>query len=121
LKKLISYLKERENDIFSVTSIGDIKDESDTIVELLREFNYLIDENNLKTKTLAGDQKKANLELRLSDVAKFLKDIDYTKQLGQIEILRNAVAVTENEKKWVEIEIGILNQEKKIVGSPSKR
>ena len=120
IDKLIAQLKEREKDIFKERKIDEVKDESDTIVEILKELNFLIDENNLKTKTLATDQVKARLDLRLSEVAKFLKDIDYKKYVGEIEKLRVACEAADKEKKGTQVEIDAMLEEKRTLEAQAK-
>src|SRR5690606_34203422 len=74
---LIKSLKEREKDIFKERELENIIDVSETIHEIIQEFNKLIDLHNKKTETLDKDQQRARQELRLSDIASFLNQIDY--------------------------------------------
>ncbi|MDO9154418.1 MAG: AAA family ATPase, partial [Paludibacter sp.] len=70
IDKLIAQIKEREKDIFKENFLGEINDESENILELLKEFNLIIEEHNLKTSTLSKDQQTARSDLRISEVAK---------------------------------------------------
>ena len=120
IDKLIAQLKQREKDIFKERKLGYITDESENIVNILKEFNLLIDENNLKTQTLSADQQKARTDLKLSEIAKFLKDIDYKKFIGDIEKLRLISVGAENDRKNKQIEIDALLEEKRTLEAQAK-
>lgn len=95
IEKLIIQLERRLNDIFKDIEIEQLADVSDDIFELIKEVNLLIIENNQMTLTLSTKQTEAREELRLSEVSKFLKDIDYAKKIIDI---KNAETV-KNEKE----------------------
>ncbi len=82
---LLTQLQKRSNDIFKDITIDEVNDVSESIFELIKEINALIKENNATTLTLGIKQDKAREELRLSEIAKFLKDIDYTKKTADIQ------------------------------------
>jgi len=115
IDNLIVGLQERENDIFKERVLGEINDESESILELIKEFNLLITEHNNKTSTLANDQQKARSDLRISEVAKFIKDIDYHKKLQEIELASKNVTTAEKEKSKKQEEIDELNEEKETL------
>jgi wobble nucleotide-excising tRNase len=85
---LISELNKREKDIFKERHMIDGLLFKDDINELINNFNRLIDLNNQKTSTLKADQESARLKLRLNEIVKFLKDIDYTGQVEEINRLK---------------------------------
>lgn len=120
IDKLISKLQEREKDIFKEKKLGEVKDESENILELLKEFNALIDEHNLKTSTLSNDQTKARIDLRISEVAQYIKDIDYKKTNDEIAGLLQFVTVLEQEKNKQQKEIDELNEEKRTLEAQAK-
>jgi len=120
IDKLIAQIKEREKDIFKEKVLGEIKDESENILELLKAFNLLIEEHNLKTSTLSKDQQAARSDLRISEVAKFIKDIDYKKKLEEIELLFKNATVVEQEKNNMQIKIKLLNEEKRTLEAQAK-
>ncbi len=92
---MINELKEREKDIFKPRKLGDIVDNTEKIRNILTGLNELIMENNSKSKTLTNDQSLAKEDLRLDEVAKFMRDIDYNKIQSKIgEFLKG-----ENELK----------------------
>ena len=74
---LTKALNEREKDIFKERELEKISDVSETVLEILKEFNKLIDLHNQKTETLDKDQQKTREELRLSEIAAFLTQINY--------------------------------------------
>lgn len=98
IEKLVNLLKERESDIFNTKTITDVQDESDLVAEILKEFNQLIDEHNLKTKTLSVEQNKARESLRISEVAKYLKDINYPKLTADVAKLQVNKIAAEKDK-----------------------
>ena len=80
-------LSHREKDIFKKRDALTLKDNSEDLNSIVDSINQLIDSNNSKSKTLNEDQGSARKELRLNEVASFLKDIDYEKELANIKIL----------------------------------
>ncbi len=120
IDKLISELKEREKDIFKERELGDIQDVSQTIFETLQEFNKLIEEHNKKTETLAIDQQTAQLDLRLSEVAKFLIDIDYSTRQTEIAKLLKEESDTRKIFSDKRNEIELLNEEKRTLEAQAK-
>src|SRR5690606_34352694 len=62
IDSLTKSLKEREKDIFKERELEEISDVSETILEIIQEFNKLIDLHNKKTETLDKDQQTARQE-----------------------------------------------------------
>lgn len=116
LDVLIKKLQERKNDIFKVQDSIECNDLSDEIFALCIEFNKeVIEKHNNKTVTLTIDQKKSRDELRLSEVAKFLKAIDYQNRHNEIEALKKEVADLENDKNQIQQTINALKEEKRTL------
>lgn len=109
---LIKQLRRREKDIFKVQVAIECKNLSDEILALCIEFNQEVIEKHNKTVTLTIDPKKARDELRLSEVAKFLKAIDYQNRHNEIEALKKEVADLENDKNQIQQTINELHNEK---------
>jgi len=120
LDKLTKELKSREQDIFKARTLTEINDVSENLLALIKEFNLLIDENNLKTNTLAKDQQKNRYDLRLSEVAQFVKDIDFKKKREEIEKLEKETVTLEQEKNSKQSEINILNENKRALEAEAK-
>lgn len=76
LDLIVKSLRARKADIFTPGTMPELKDNSQTIASKIAAVNALIDQNNKKTESLAEDQKQARVELRLSEIAQFIKDID---------------------------------------------
>lgn len=87
IEQLITQLNFRLKNIFHNIELAFIDDVSNSILELIQSINKLIVTNNLKTTTLKKDQIEARTNLRLSEISKFLEDIDYDKKLSAIDIL----------------------------------
>jgi wobble nucleotide-excising tRNase len=113
---LIKQLRRREKDIFKVQVAIEFKNLSDEMLALCIEFNQeVIEKHNNKTVTLTIDQKKARDELRLSEVAKFLKAIDYQNRNNEIEALKKEVAELESDKNQIKQTVNTLTEEKKTL------
>lgn len=113
---LIKQLRRREKDIFKVQVAIECKNLSDEILALCIAFNQeVIEKHNNKTVTLTIDQKKARDELRLSEVAKFLKAIDYQNRNNEIEALKKEVADLESDKNKIQQTINALKEEKRTL------
>ena len=80
-------LRKREKDIFKTRKISKLVDNAIKIQELQNSFNDLITENNNKSNTLPNDQTLAKLQLRLDEVAKFIRDIGYDDEQKRIKEL----------------------------------
>ncbi|MBA4416782.1 MAG: AAA family ATPase [Syntrophus sp. (in: bacteria)] len=87
MDNMIAELKNREKDIFKTRKVTGIIDNSEKIQGLQTSFNELIKENNNKSVTLTKDQSSARIDLRLDDVARFLKGIGYDNEQKKITTL----------------------------------
>ncbi len=105
IEKLIQLLKKREKNIFQELKIENIEDISDEILKFFQDINILIKEHNSKTKTLSDDQKKAIVELRLNEVARFIEDIDYDKRIEELKKIENNKSKIEEEKNKISLKI----------------
>lgn len=76
LDLIIKSLNARVADIFTPKPIPELKDNAIEIQANIATINGLIAQNNKKTESLAEDQNNARKELRLSEIAQFIKDID---------------------------------------------
>lgn len=83
---LIAKLDKRSKDIFNNFKIEEIDDVSDEILNFFKEINILIAENNDKTSTLSMEQEEASKNLRLNEVANFIKDIEYDNKILEIDV-----------------------------------
>ncbi|MBO9682949.1 MAG: AAA family ATPase [Flavisolibacter sp.] len=117
---LISEVKKRKEDIFQDFELLSISDNSEKLLEIITEFNVLIEEHNKRTKTLSEDQNAAREKLRLSEVAEFKKLILYQDQLDEIEIKKNELEAEKSDKITLEGKVGQLIEEKRILVAKSK-
>lgn len=120
LDSLIQALHARETDIFTTHSTIEINDVSEKIVDLFRQFNQLIEANNLKTTTLKKEQDQARIDLRLHRVAEFLLKIGYAEKQKEISDLEADVAQLKQAKDAVEREIGQLIEDKRQLKAQAK-
>jgi wobble nucleotide-excising tRNase len=120
IDKLILELKEREKDIFKERELSAIPDISQTILKTIQEINKLIDEQNKKTETLSKDQEKARIELRYSEIAKFLITLNYSAKIDEIEILKKEVETAETSFKTLAIQIEAINEKKRTLEAKAK-
>jgi wobble nucleotide-excising tRNase len=120
IDKLIFELKEREKDIFKERELSAILDVSQTILETIQEINKLIDEQNKKTETLSNDQNKARVELRYSEIAKFLITINYNTEISEFELLKKEVDTAEISFKTLKKQIETFNETKRELEAQAK-
>jgi len=81
LKKLQSFINKRSGNIFTIVVLPEIQDNSKSIIDIVEFFNNLITKTNLKANTLEDEQVTAREKLRLSEVAVFIDEISYVKDL----------------------------------------
>jgi wobble nucleotide-excising tRNase len=112
LKYSINELEKREKDIFSVREAHILVDNSQIINDTINKLNSLIKKNNEKTNNLTNDQNQARIELRLNEVAKIIKDINYLENVDKIEKLEKGVNLV--KIKYDEIKEKVLGIEKEI-------
>lgn len=97
LDALIKVLKNREADIFNHFEPIEVEDISEEIQIAIKNFNIIIDEQNLKTQTLKEDQLGARISLRLAEIAEFNSVLDYKQQLSNITVLEGEEGPLEKE------------------------
>lgn len=105
IEELTIQLNSRLKDIFNDIELKSVDDVSDNILELIKEINSQITINNTTSKTLNESQDEARKSLRLSEVSKFLKDIDYDKKLKAIEEARKDRETKEKVKNNLDLSI----------------
>jgi len=104
LHSVITSLTARRKDIFSVVTL-DTEIDTAPVDTAVSAINDLIDENNTKSDSLSTDQAQARLELRLNEVASFIRDIGLEAEEEAIENLKVSVASAQGEFDKVEIEL----------------
>ena len=110
IDKLIKLLYKRRDDIFTPIIIEEVNDVSNDIFILIQNINKFIEDNNVKTDTLADEQKKARECLRLSEIAKFMNDIDYVKKQENIRKLKENEDELKSNKVAIDIQINDYNE-----------
>ncbi|KVC97224.1 hypothetical protein WI77_08930 [Burkholderia ubonensis] len=76
LESLESELNARKSDIFSEREPINITDNSPILINYITNLNNLITKNNNATASLSANQNTARDDLRLSEIASFIADID---------------------------------------------
>lgn len=117
---LVLELEKREKDIFKEVKFTDPEDNSLMLSEIIKEMNVLIGGNNGKTISLATDQKDAKNALRLSEVAKFILDIEYNEKIKEIEALEREVEAFKELKNTQKSQIDLLLEEKRKLEAQAK-
>lgn len=120
IDSLTKALKEREKDIFKERELDEIPDVSETVAEIIKEFNKLIDSHNQKTETLDKDQQTARLELRLSDIASFITKINYDGTVVNIQELEKAQKTQKDNLDKILSQINELDESKRIFEAQAK-
>lgn len=120
IDSLTKALNEREKDIFKERELEKIPDVSETVLEIIKEFNKLIDLHNHKTETLDKDQQKAREELRLSEVAAFLIQIDYDNTIIKNQKLEETQKGKKENLEKLLSQISELGEEKRDLEAQAK-
>lgn len=110
---LLAVLKKRDSEIFTPLTVGDIEDNSEAILNIIKQFNELIGKHNSKTVQLETDKNKSRNKLRFSEIKSFIGAIDYktkkqkiedskaknTRDAESLKTLSDSIAALELEKK----------------------
>lgn len=111
LNTLNEALISREGNIFSYITIPELEDNTPDIIDKISAVNAIIELNNKKTESLAEDQKKARNELRLSEVAQFIQDIDLVGEETKVSDFQKEAGNLWKEVESVKSEILTLSRE----------
>ncbi|MDM1248497.1 AAA family ATPase [Acinetobacter sp. R933-2] len=94
---LISYLKDKQDKLFSIVNFISPIDYSAEIQKYFDDINTIRDKHIVLTDRLEQDQNNAKNALRLSHIYQFLQDIDYDNLTSEINILKQATISPQNE------------------------
>jgi len=111
LAQMILELEDRERDIFNAREACQTEDNSSDIRKLYDDLNDLIGRTNDKTATLAKDQSKARYELRLDEVARFVKDIDYSEEKAKIKKMQSEEDPLKKSSENLKAQIALLEND----------
>jgi wobble nucleotide-excising tRNase len=111
LDNIIKSLRARAADIFTPKSILELTDNSTEIAAKIAVVNGIIDQNNTKTASLAEDQQKAREELRLSEIAQFIQDIDLSGEEKKVAALQKEADDLETEVQKLHTKIQAVEEE----------
>jgi len=120
LDSLIKELQQRGESIFKDKEIPVIPDFSEDIYNLIIEINELIRKNKDKTKTLEFDQQAIRNKLRLSEVAQFVKAIDYQERIKDIIEKEKEYNDQKEVVRKIDQTITFLNEEKIVLEANAK-
>lgn len=88
LEQLKSALEARQENLFKPVDFPELAHDKNAINAIINKINGLIDKNNQRTLTLTADQEKTRKNLRLSNVTKFISDIDYDAKTTEISAFK---------------------------------
>lgn len=116
---LVQFLKNKEDNLFSLVEFIPPTDYSNNIQNCLKEINDIRNKHIELSERLVKDQVKAKTSLRLNHIHHFLQDINYTELKGNIENLKSAIQPCKDElelvkKRKADIDEEIKSQEKKL-------
>jgi wobble nucleotide-excising tRNase len=120
ITSLINALEKREQDIFNVIEIESVEDVSQELNDVVLMFNDLIVRHNEMSSILKEKQDEAKLNLRLSEVALFLKNIDYLTRTADIEKVEKEYNLQLNNLSNLNEKIQELIARKKLLESKRK-
>ncbi len=106
LDELIEALNKKKSEVYNVITVPKYNQSYEKLNKASENFSSIINENNSRTRTLHSDQVKARNNLRLSIVAKFLKQINYDEEIKNIDRIEKlkAKAIEETRKVRDQIE-----------------
>ncbi len=108
---IIGNLNKRQEDIFTPKDDPTIDNNTQKIIDVLNSINFLIDKNNTKTASLTTDQAKAMNDLRLNEVAKFIRNIDYEKKIQKIREIKEEEKKIKSEYESLKVSIKKIESE----------
>lgn len=111
LEELIKSLRTRVANIFAPQPTPELRDNTAVMKAKIAILNDLIDQNNNKTKSLAEDQNNARKELRLSEIAQFITDIDLMGEEKKIASLQKEADELKNEADKLRSDIKTVEKE----------
>lgn len=111
LERIRDALQSRRDDIFTTLEPVKLSDNSDVVLAAVDDLDALIEANNARTQSLADDQKMARTELRLSEIAQFIADIDLDAEEKKVAQLRADADDAERAVKAAGAEIAVLESE----------
>ncbi|WP_163410704.1 AAA family ATPase [Flavobacterium ajazii] len=120
IDELINALKGRIKDIFKINTLPVIESNTNQLNQILENLNALVDIHNEKTNSLSTDQKKARADLRISEIGKYIKDIDYTKYVEDLKTLKENYDILDGIKKIKGKAIRDIQEEKRILEAQAK-
>ncbi|MEL1255912.1 AAA family ATPase [Flavobacterium sp. DGU38] len=120
IDELINALKGRIKDIFKINTLPVIESNTNQLNQILENLNALVDTHNEKTNSLSTDQKKARADLRISEIGKYIKDIDYTKYVEDLKTLKENYDILDGIKKIKGKAIRDIQEEKRILEAQAK-
>ncbi|NUE96028.1 AAA family ATPase [Gilliamella sp. ESL0232] len=108
---LISYLTKKQEQLFSVLEFSPPADYSEAITKKLEQIENIRQKHIELTANLNHQKKVAKDHLRLNNVYNFLKDINYSDKLAEIEKLKTAIPPLESElQSYIKEKDRILNE-----------
>jgi wobble nucleotide-excising tRNase len=120
IDQLIGQLKTRKENIFNDLEFVNAEDFSELLFQKLQKINELIEKHNSKTATLTKEQEAARNSLRMSEVAKFVKEINYVDEVKTIAELEESFKKAGSEQKELDYKVDQLRQLKRRKEDESK-
>lgn len=120
IDSLISHLDIKQKDIFKSFEIVEVEDFSEKLIQDFIDLNIIIEENNDKTLTLNENQEDAREKLRLSEIGKFARDIEYETTITDIELLKEEVEGIQRTKDALKSKVDTKIEERRKLESEAK-
>lgn len=94
---LISYLKNKQEQLFSVMEFSPPIDYSEEIIKNLQQIEEVRQDHIKFTAQLTEEQKQAKDKLRLDNIYNFLNDINYDDKIKEIKNLKENIQLLEDD------------------------
>lgn len=113
IDKLLSALRKRDAEIFTVLTLEDVNDNSEGVLNVIKQFNELIRKHKDKTLRLETDKDNSRTKLRFSEIETFINDIDYKAKKKEIEDYEAKIVTDKESLKTLSENNHALDLEKK--------
>ncbi|MDD6003677.1 MAG: AAA family ATPase [Bacteroidales bacterium] len=111
IKKLISQLNARKNNIFIPLKFEEVFDFSINLSNIYERYHKVEQESNNYSNELAREQKKAKSQLRLDEVYRYIQEINYLNEKDRINELKAIRDTKETETNTCEEKINTKRNE----------
>lgn len=120
IKSMEKRLDEKNSDLFKDIVFEEMSISELDLGEIIENLKKLIEENNNYSKSLAQSQKDAREKLRLNEVSRYIKEIDYDSELKEVSVAKAVMDSAEKDKNDQQSELEALQEQLRKLQSELK-